>query len=513
MKRHKKHPVHNAAAKRMVSPIVGQNGETTTAFAHPPANRHSEFSFSRRDRNWLLVLLLITAMGIRICGSCNDLWLDEIWSLNLVGNISSPLQVFTKIHHSNNHYLNSLWLYLCGSHGNWPGYRIPSILAGVGSVIMAGMIGRRRGACVACFAMLLMAFSYAQILYSSEARGYAEVVFFSLLSFYALEKYLEKQEWRSAVLFSISSIFGFASQLIFLIFFCAAILWSGWRLVKSGTGLTHAIKAMLACHAAPAMFVMTLYFVDIRHQAFGGGTKNGPGVYVDSFAWALGTLPDRASVVSIALLAIAVFMAGIWILRRENSGSAIFFAGVILVVPVLLAIVRHSDMLYVRYFIIGMAFFLMLFSFVLAALYQTGLRGRIICVLLMAGYLAVNGWDTINLFKNGRGHSREAIRFIAETSKDSVVTIGSDHDFRIPLVLQFYAGEAAKNKTLEYYRVNSWPQGGPEWLICHKESFEDPIPPRTQLTDAAGNSYEFMKTFPTSPLSGLHWFIYHNRAK
>jgi hypothetical protein len=76
--------------------------------------------------------------------------------------------------------------------------------------------------------------------------------------------------------------------------------------------------------------------------------------------------------------------------------------------------------------------------------------------------------------------------------------------------------EALGNKTAKYYensRINSWPKGGPEWFIRHKESFLEPVPPAAQFTDAAGNQFEFVKTFQTAPLSGLHWFVYHNLAK
>src|SRR5437762_2787603 len=105
----------------------------------PPVRRHKRlFSIGA------CILILALATIIRTRAALNDLWLDEIWSLRLVGQISSPLDVFTKIHFDNNHYLNSLWLHLCGFRGNWPGYRIPSLLAGVGTVILAGLIGRRR---------------------------------------------------------------------------------------------------------------------------------------------------------------------------------------------------------------------------------------------------------------------------------------------------------------------------------------------------------------------------------
>jgi len=462
---------------------------------------------NRPLKNWLLGLLLIAGAAVRIYGACNDLWLDEIWSLRLAAKISSAWQVFTGIHHDNNHYLNTLWIYFCGFRGNWPGYRIPSIVAGIGSVILAGIISRRWNARAGCFAMALVAFSYVQILYSSEARGYSEVVFFSFLSFYALEKYFEKQGWQFAVFFSISSILGFASHLIFLNFFCAAFFWSLWRFIKSGLGLPRTIQGLMACYAVPSAFLAALYFVDIRHLVVGGGTENGPGVYVDSFAWTLGAPPGRYGMLFTALLAVGAFIAGIWILRRKQSDSWIFFIGVIFVFPILLTVIRHSEVIYVRHFIIGMAFLLVLFGLVLANLYERSVQGRIVCVILMAGYLLLNGWQTMRLYTYGRGHYSEAAQFMAEHTQRPVETIGGDHDFRIRFVLQFYVKGAI------YYPHDSWPQGGPEWFIAHKESFTDPAPPAMQFIDGAGDRYEFVQSFPTAPLSGLHWYIYHNAAK
>ena len=40
-----------------------------------------------------------------------------------------------------------------------------------------------------------------------------------------------------------------------------------------------------------------------------------------------------------------------------------------------------------------------------------------------------------------------------------------------------------------------------------------PLPPGLRLKDEAGNEYELVKAFPTAPLSGLHWFVYHKLAK
>ena len=152
-------------------------------------------------------------------------------------------------------------------------------------------------------------------------------------------------------------------------------------------------------------------------------------------------------------------------------------------------------MFYVRHFIIGIAFFLILFSFVLAGLWQRGLPGKATCVLLLLSYFAANGWHMASLFKYGRGQSCEAIRFLKDRSNQWPVTIGSDHDFRIGLVLQFY-GPTTLGQA-RYYTQGSWPQQGPEWVLCHKESFEAPTPATRQLKDGAGNEYEFVKAFPT----------------
>lgn len=458
--------------------------------------------------------ILAVAAAIRIRGAFNDLWLDEIWSLEIAKQVSSPIDVFTKLHHEVNHYLNTLYLWFVGEHGNWPGYRIPSLVAGSGTVVLAGLIGRRRNATSAFMAMLVVGFSYVMIVYSSEARGYALAVFCSFLSYYTLDCYLENQQWQSALVFSAVSILGLASHLIFASTLFAALVWSGHQLAKSSLGWKPVIAGMLSCHAAPVLFLAVLYWVDIRHVVAGGGDPSPSLIhsYGTALAWALGTPSADTCKFLTCLAAIAIFYAGVRQLWREKSDSPVFFVCVILVFPVLLTVIRGSEAIYTRHFLIGMAFLLILFSFVLASLYDQGTRGRATCLLLLALYFLANGQHLMSFFKYGRGHYDEAVRFMAEHSNRSIATIGSDHDFRVQLVLQFYVREATRNESVIYYRMDSWPPEGPEWIIRHKESFEDPVPPATQLFDGRGNRYELLRTFPTAPLSGLHWFVYHNQA-
>ena len=109
----------------------------------------------------IAVLLIAAAAILRIRAAHNDLWLDEIWSLNLLQIVSSPLGVLTSLHYDNNHYLTTLWMFLLPGRGNWWGYRIPSVIGGIGTVVVGGLIGYRRSRVNAVILMVLTAFSYS----------------------------------------------------------------------------------------------------------------------------------------------------------------------------------------------------------------------------------------------------------------------------------------------------------------------------------------------------------------
>ncbi|HEY1302347.1 MAG TPA: hypothetical protein VGF24_02280, partial [Vicinamibacterales bacterium] len=67
----------------------------------------------RRPRRTILFCGLLTAaIGLRVIAARGDLWLDELWSLSFARQLDSPLQIWTSIHHDNNHPLNTLYLFV-----------------------------------------------------------------------------------------------------------------------------------------------------------------------------------------------------------------------------------------------------------------------------------------------------------------------------------------------------------------------------------------------------------------
>jgi len=456
--------------------------------------------------------LLLLAAALRIGGAFNDLWLDEIWSVRLAGTLSSFGQIFTGLHQDNNHYLNTAWLYLCGQRGNWWGYRVPALAAGVGTVCLAGVLGRPRGRPCALLAMAVTGFSHVLVLYSSEARGYAPMLFFAFLCFFLLDTFLRRLEWRWAGLFSLGAILGFCSHLSFILFFLAAMFWSACRLVLARVGPGRAAGALLACHALPAAFVAWLYWVDIRSVAATGGSATGGWTGLETIlAWAVGRPPGAAALLAAALAVAAALAGALWRLWRERSDQLLFFGVMTVLVPAGLVLVLPPVAFYVRFFIISLAFFLLLASYALAWLYDRGPGGRAACFILLGLFILCNGLQTAEFLRLGRGHYAEAVRFMAAHTPGAGARVGGDHDFRIPLILDFYR-EAAAPKILCYLPQSESPPGGVDWLICHREAGEPPVPPSPQLCDPEGHRYDWVKTYPAAPLSGLHWFLYRNAA-
>jgi hypothetical protein len=459
-------------------------------------------------------LVFILALVIRMRAAMNDLWMDEIWSVELVGELHSALGVFTQTHHDNNHYLNSLFIYFLGQHGDWSGYRILSEAAGMGTIVLAWFIGLRRDRWTAFFSMFLVSFSYVAILYSSEARGYASLVFFCFLCFLILESFFEKPRWQMASWFSLSSVLGFTSHLTFLIFLAASLIWFWVRLIRLKMSPARVVAWTAGFYAIPFIYLGMLYVVDIRYLQIGGGTPIGVlDGYGTTLGWVLGG-PNASWVqrVTGAITAIGV-LAGLLILIKQRSDEWIFFAGVAVILPLSMPLFEHGTLHYVRYFIVAFGFMILLLGRVLGSLWQSRAVGKIICLLFLALFATLNAPNIERLFKYGRGQLSDAVRFMADNAKDHPITFGGQQDFRTKFMLSFYWRALMGDTEADYYDHENWPAAGPEWVIFHNESFTEPVPPGKHFTDKFGNWYELVRTYPTAPLSGVHLFLYRKIPK
>jgi hypothetical protein len=184
-----------------------------------------------------------------------------------------------------------------------------------------------------------------------------------------------------------------------------------------------------------------------------------------------------------------------------------------LIFPLSMPLVEHGTLHYVRYFIVALAFMLLLIARVLGRLCESSGLGKVACAVFCSLFVALNAQSVGSLFKYGRGQLGEAVNFMAENAREQPPSFGGQQDFRIQFMLGFYWREMMKNRPAKYYDHDHWPFEGPEWVVFHRESFTPPVPPGKRFTDKFGNWYELARAFPTAPLSGVHLFLYRKIPK
>jgi hypothetical protein len=179
----------------------------------------------QRATIWIVIVALV-GLVLRVSAADGALWLDEAWSATLAHDAATPLGVFVQINHDNNHHLNSLWLQTVGLGAPPIVARALSIAAGTLAIVMAGLIGLRRGPIAGLATAFLFALSPVLVTLGSEARGYAPMVLMVLVSAWYIDRYLADEESADrpvtlAVCFFVGALF----QLTMVFAACALIGW------------------------------------------------------------------------------------------------------------------------------------------------------------------------------------------------------------------------------------------------------------------------------------------------
>ncbi len=456
----------------------------------------------------IALLILLLAAILRLAASRGDFWLDEIWSWTFARQASSAIDVFTRFPHDNNHILNTLFMYLLGDQRNWVVYRIPSVLAGIGTVLLAGLIGRRTGRLTALTAMLLTAGSFLLVLYGSEARGYGMAVFFALLSFYLADRYAQQSSWALALLFSLSAVLGLLSHLTYLDCYAGVLVWSVYKSIVRRPGVRGVLADLARCHTIPLAVLTVLYFGYVRRMDIGGGPPYSlVNVLAGTLSLAVGGPEEGRVAIAVGLTAGAMSLISLVALLWSHRDQFAFFGVVILLTPTVLLLFQRPPTLFARYFLVSIVFFLMLASRQLAAIYTRGASGKLVYAALVLTFLGGNGFHLSRLLQHGRGSYLAAVQYISEHTHTPVISVGGDFDFRNATVVDFYARYLIGNKRVVYYDRASWPAGGTEWFLIHNQS-QSYMPPPAIV--ARGSHYHLVTEYPFPGLSGWRWFVYHN---
>ena len=489
---------------------------------------------------WIAVGSFVIGIVLRVLGAHNDLWFDEVWTLQLLRERAHSFgDVFTNIKHSNNHHLCSLWMWLVGQNASALVYRLPSLLASIGTIMLAGLIGLRQSRLEACIAVILTSWSYLLIHFGTEARGYSLAIFFALLAWYALQQFEERgdergqcvrssalqatttagrlpnpvdvelraRSWIWIVFFWGAVVLGFLSHLEFAICFAGLVAWALWRCVRYRSTWRRAVLDLIALFTVPIILLLVFYFVSIRGMEVGAGPpyRLWP-LLIKTASYMVGGPASGGAAGIAALVAVVSIYFVLTYLMFERDDRWIFYA-VVIILPLGLIAILLPVSLSVRYFMISVAASLLLLCSGFAALLGRRVEGSYIALTLLLAFVAGNAVNTSNLLRFGRGQYVAALRFMEKNSDGREVVITSDHDFRNAMLVNYYKRHLARPDLIRYATAETLSEHGADWLILHRFELTRWT---DRVTDAYGNAYQLVKIYKYSDNSGWNWLLYHN---
>jgi len=385
-------------------------------------------------------------------------------------------------------------------------YRIPAVASGILSVFLLAF-SRLDKTRVETFTLLFVSsLSYPLILYSSQARGYAPAILFSLVSFILIQRYRQKRAPWKLPLFWAAVVLGFLFQITFFYFFISLLVWSIVHEARASRTGSEAFRELIKEYLVPVSFLVVLYECFIKNMFIGGGPVypwwDGLKKTMALAAGAPETGPPAWAGISAVLI---MFILGVGFLYVRKNDIYVFFLCVLAVVPALTVIITRPPVLYPRYFLVCFPFFYLLAGHLLAHLFLRSGTWKAVYVILMLLFVFGNAARTMPLLPLGKGGYREAVLFMAKHTAGREISVGSDHDFRNTMYLSFYSRYLPSEKEIFYVKTELWTKILPEWAISH--SSEIKFDPPKRVTTSSGSSYTLSRSFR---YVGWHWFLYHN---
>lgn len=419
--------------------------------------------------------------------------------------VTSPGEILWGVNHDNNHVLNSLWIYLVGVDARSMTLRALAIICGAATVAVAATAGRRPAALA--FA-LMTAVSVTFVHFGSEARGYAGLMFSIVAAIVAYERWHAGDERSAPWILGGAIALGVLSHLTMLAAGAAVGFASLVSLLRRGRPWRDTEARFLRL-IRPALFLtMPVLLAQFWGVIQSGFTVGG----IDPFTWpdavdgygrllsaTLG-LPESTPT-SLALLSAGGVLALTGFAVRRTGSEHRFILGCItlLLLPGTMAMARLPNLGFPRYHLLSGVVLLWLVAHLTGAAWRRGGFARIIgCATLI--FILTGSALRLAQESGERGRYSEAI---AHMARRGPVILGSDHDLRNPMLLDFHAPRIGVS--VHTVPRERWCEERPVWFIVS----DDVAPAEVTLPTAACRlAYRLDATFAHRGFSGATWALY-----
>lgn len=461
-------------------------------------------NFPKLDRCRLAAtaVILLGSSIIILCAR-GELWFDEVLSLQWAKNAATPWQLLTLYRHDNNHLLNSLWIWLVGPGAPELLLRSFSIACGVATLVLLYLLAGLLSPRARLVPLILAAGSYALVLYSSEARGYAPALASSLGCLWIWLRHDGRPTISSVPVFWALALAGLLSHPSIVYVLAAIGCWQlGRKRAPLGARLDD-LRAAFWWFSVPGLLAVVLFFAFFRGMDVAGGPTLPPAVIAaEFFCYGLG-LPGSgnhpwATSATGVFLILAALVWGVHCI----PGQRVFFAAALLVLPFVAYWVAGREYVYFRYFLVCLPPLFLLLGCLAERLWSLSGRGRFLVVLAVSAVLAIQIPRLVELAGQGRGSCREALAMILRESKGPT-DVFSDHDMMIGMVFEHYRVGSPEGSLLRYQTQWSMPSGTCEWLLA-----VSPAGPVPETREIEGHVFRHVETFYRARVSGADWILY-----
>lgn len=470
----------------------------------------ASFPRSTLRRSYALIgVLTLIGLGLRVAGAQGGLWLDEAWSAGFAREARSPFDIFFAIQHDNNHYLNTLWMYLTGWGADPMVSRLLSIVTGTSAIAIGGLIGLRRGPAQGVLLALFFAISPMLVTYGAEARGYAPMFLALMLIIWVVSRWLDDQQRPApSRLLAAITAFGLFSHLTMIFALVGIGLWATAVLYpgRSPRALIGVLIDVfgLAAAVATGILVMAILIPMLGPAGlqFGG---------YDPFSMrtlriGLSDLSEYTlglrGMVTLAILPSLLLLLP-QLLRSRTSDRQFFLLCVasILTVPALFMIAQIANAAFARYQLLTCFGILLIASEIIASGWMRGGWQRPLAVVALSALIVGQISITLSIIASKRGDPSAAIKVMAaHAPRGTTVFVGPDRD--IPVI---EAAAASAGYPLKLSRS-----------LCARAPFiflEAPdISELQPTTIMCGTHYVGIAAGIRTEISGMSWRIYARDA-
>ena len=393
---------------------------------------------TRLLRYAVLGALMLLAAFARCVNIDQGLWWDEIWSTLEYATASSWWYTLSRLgFYFNNHPLYSIAcrISIAVLGLSEVSVRLPSMLMGVAAVPVLYMMARRlAGTAPALLASFLLAISAFHIDHSTEARGYAGMMLFSLLSAHFFFRAIREGGTSVWVYFILCTFFGFYChpymlQVSLVQLLCCAVFALEQSVRRGHTRLIYAgaWRHLVLALSAAALLTLAAYAPMLKYFITNAGKVQF--MRVDRLPFVVEmyeTVLPGLSTIPGMLLYSALSVCGLLYLRSRSPLLCVYTI-LICNLPLLLYLQLNPMFIFKRYFLPALPFCLLTLACGMMWIARScrlsgAIRGVFFCGVL--GAIVLLQWPAIrSITTENRQHYREAVAFVEShvAEKDSLV--------------------------------------------------------------------------------------------